>query len=148
MKEFLNFFPFRVLRIEQGSVLADGTSRMLIVAELQSFYSCWQHRSWNWAWLGKSWIRSVWRVRGCLHSTINTFLCAVSSPGRFVLEGLASRELKIKLAWFLWHEIQGRQPSKCNAKEEGWKKPFYNEQLCSVVPFFPPDCLCCSLKIN
>lgn len=39
MKGFFTSFPFRVLRIEQGSVLAHATSRMLIVAELQSFYS-------------------------------------------------------------------------------------------------------------
>lgn len=65
------------------------------------------------------------------------------------MEGIVRGELKIQLSWFLWDEIRGGQLSKCNAKGEGCKKPFYNEQLCSVVPFFPPhNCLCCPLKIN
>lgn len=65
------------------------------------------------------------------------------------MEGLVRGEPRIQLSWVLWDELRGGQLNKCDAKEEGWKKPFYNEQLCSVVPFFFfPDCLCCSLKIN
>lgn len=61
------------------------------------------------------------------------------------MEGLVRGELKIKFLWFLWDEIRGRQLGKCNAKEEGCKKPFYNEQLCSVVPFFFPLTVCAVL---
>lgn len=42
---------------------------------------------------------------------------------------------------FLQAQTWGLQLSECNAKGENCKKHFYNEQLCSVVPFFiPTDC--------
>lgn len=40
------------------------------------------------------------------------------------MEGLASRELKIKLAWFLWHEIGVGSPANVMLKRRAGRNPF------------------------